>query len=93
MAAAGAGLALDTGGGGDDMRLWLSVQKAMRKQTSDPGQCRPIYERTHASCALIHTRASSFEPWSLISLGTSTPAHEVIGPVAQHPIPKGSGHS
>jgi hypothetical protein len=52
MATTGAELALDTGKGGD-MRFLLvraqgAVRAAMRKQTSDPGECRcrPLYERT-----------------------------------------------
>ncbi len=65
MATTGAELVLDTGRGGD-VRFLLSAQEAvraaMRKQTSDPGECRPIYERrTHANCALIDTRASNFK--------------------------------
>jgi len=49
MATTGAELALDIDRGGD-MRFLLPAQEAvraaMRKQTSDPGECRFIYERT-----------------------------------------------
>lgn len=55
MATTGAELALDTGRG-SDMRFLLpgrkAVRAAMRKQTSDPGECRLIYERT------AHTQAA-----------------------------------
>jgi hypothetical protein len=49
MATTGAEIVLDTGKGGD-MRVFLPAQEAvraaMRKQTSDPGECRLLYERT-----------------------------------------------
>jgi hypothetical protein len=49
MATTGAELVLDIGRGGD-MRFLLPAQEAvraaMRKRTSDPGECRLIYERT-----------------------------------------------
>ena len=55
MATTGAEIALDTSWGGDMRFLLLAqgaVRAAMRKQTSDPGECRPLYERTaHAQVA------------------------------------------
>ncbi len=48
MATTGADIVLDTGKGGD-MRILLPAQEAvraaMRKQTYDPGERRPLYER------------------------------------------------
>lgn len=55
MATTGAELVLDTGRGGDMRFLLLAqeaVRAAMRKQTSDPAECRLIYERT------AHTRVA-----------------------------------
>lgn len=95
MATTGAELVLDTGRGGD-MRFLLPAQEAvraaMRKQTSDPGECRLIYMNAPHTRKLRLDRHEGFELQnpSLISQHTRTHTHEFTVFIA-HPMPAESG--